>query len=84
MAVPRMRTIKQAIAELKEADSSTAFTESALRRAITSGDIPHIRAGNKILVNLDTVESYLSGELISADKLQSDKLRSECIIRALG
>ena len=35
MAVPRMRTIKQAIAELKAADNSTAFTESALRRAIT-------------------------------------------------
>lgn len=84
MATPRMRTIKQAIAELKAADSSTAFTESALRRAITSGDIPHIRAGNKILVNLDTVERYLSGELITADKLQSDKLRSECKIRALG
>ena len=84
MAVPRMRTIKQAIAELKAADNSTAFTESALRRAITSGDIPHIRAGNKILVNLDTVESYLSGELITADKLQSDKLRSACKIRALG
>ena len=63
-----MRTIKQAIAELKEKDSNTAFTESALRRAVSSGDIPHIKAGNKVLVNLDTVESYLNGTL-SNDKL---------------
>ena len=68
MSTPRMRTIKQAIAELKEKDSNTAFTESALRRAVSSGDIPHIRAGNKVLVNLDTVESYLNGTL-SNDKI---------------
>lgn len=68
MSTPRMRTIKQAIAELKEKDSNTAFTESALRRAVSSGDIPHIKAGNKVLVNLDTVESYLNGTL-SNDKL---------------
>lgn len=68
MSTPRMRTIKQAIAELKEKDSNTAFTESALRRAVSSGDIPHIKAGNKVLVNLDTVESYLNGTL-SNDKI---------------
>ena len=33
---PRMRTIKQAINELKTQDSETAFTESALRRAIAA------------------------------------------------
>ena len=65
---PRMRTIKQAISELKATDTGTAFTETALRRAINSG-LPHLRAGNKILVNLDTVEKYLSGELIIPDKL---------------
>lgn len=64
MATPKIRTIKQTIAELKAEDCGTAFTESALRRAISSGAIPHIRAGNKILVNLDTVKQYLSGELI--------------------
>lgn len=60
---PRIRTIKQTIQELKAKDSETAFTESALRRAIRSGEIPHIRAGNKILVNLDVVEDYLSGNM---------------------
>ena len=77
MNTPRMRTIKQTIQELKAKDSETAFTESALRRAINSGAIPHLRAGNKILVNLDTVERYLSGELITPDKLPADgKIRA--------
>lgn len=74
--IPRMRTIKQAINELKSTDTETAFTETALRRAISSGDIPHLKAGNKILVNLDAVEKYLSGELIITDKLpNTSKIR---------
>ena len=77
MNTPRMRTIKQTIQELKAMDSETAFTETALRRAISSGAIPHLRAGNKILVNLDTVERYLSGELIIPDKLPAEgKIRA--------
>ena len=76
-AIPRMRTIKQAISELKAKDSQTAFTETALRRAVLSGQIPHIRAGNKILVNLDVVESYLSGTLDSSDKTsEAGKIRA--------
>lgn len=74
---PRMRTIKQAICDIKAQDSSTAFTESALRRAIACGQIPHLRAGNKILVNLDTVESYLAGNIPNNDT-------TKCKIRALS
>lgn len=77
MNTPRMRTIKQTIQELKAMDSETAFTETALRRAISSGAIPHLRAGNKILVNLDNVELYLSGQLVTPDKLQTEgKIRA--------
>lgn len=77
MTTPRMRTIKQTIQELKAMDSETAFTETALRRAISSGAIPHLRAGNKILVNLDSVELYLSGQLIAPDKLHTEgKIRA--------
>lgn len=72
---PKIRTIKQTIQELKAKDSATAFTESALRRAISSGDIPHIRAGNKILVNLDIVESYLSGNDVSHRVPEDGKIR---------
>lgn len=77
---PRMRTIKAAIAELKQVDSGTSFTESALRRAVRSGALPHIRAGNKILVNFDTLQLYLSGQLIA----DADILSNASGIRRVG
>ena len=57
---PRMRSIKQAIAELHDMDADTAFTETALRRLIITGKILHIKAGSKYLVNLDTLCAYLA------------------------
>ena len=58
----RMRTISESAAELKAIDPATAVTPHALRRMVLDGTIPHIRAGNKRLVNLDTLLSYLSAE----------------------
>lgn len=64
---PRMRGIKQAIAELHSIDADSAFTETALRRLITTGKIPYVKAGSKYLVNLDTLCTYLAeGERNSA------------------
>lgn len=56
----RMRTINEAIAAIRESDPQTAFTPTALRRMIKRGEIPSISVGNKYLVNLDTVISYLN------------------------
>lgn len=56
----RMRTINEAIAAIKEADPQTAFTQSALRRMIRSGEIPSVHIGRKYLVNLDTLFDYLN------------------------
>ncbi len=75
MSTPKMRTIKETISELKAIDSNTAFTEYALRTAIKTGAIPHIQAGNKILVNFDTVQRYLNGELIIEQKPETGKIR---------
>ncbi len=72
---PRMRTIKETISELKTIDKNTSFTEYALRMAIKSGSIPHIQSGNKILVNFDTVQRYLNGELITVKEPQTGKIR---------
>jgi len=57
--MPRMRTILEAHKAIKEADSGTAITPFAIRRLILNADIPSIRAGNKYLVDLDTLEEYL-------------------------
>jgi len=56
----RMRTIAEAIREVKKADPQTAFTQTALRRMIKTGEIPSIRAGSKYLVNLEVLFDYLS------------------------
>lgn len=59
--LPRMRTIDQAAAWLQENDPGTAFTKTALRRLVVTGQLPSVRVGQKYLVNLDLLESYLMG-----------------------
>ena len=61
MDIPRMRTVKQAVQEIRQTDEQTALTEFALRRMISDGKIPTVSVGNKILVNLDLLLDILSG-----------------------
>lgn len=59
----RMRTINEAAKWVKESDPHTALTPTAIRRLVISGELPSRRAGTKYLVNLDTLELYMRGEL---------------------
>lgn len=59
---PRMRTIKEAMREIRQEDPYTAFTESLLRKMIRSGKLPVIRESGKILLNLDILYSVLNAE----------------------
>lgn len=59
--LPRMRTIDQTVAWLRETDPDTAFTKTALRRLVVSGRLPSVRVGQKYLLNLDTLEDFLQG-----------------------
>ena len=61
--MPRMRTIEQASTYMKERDEHTALTKTAIRRLVISGAVPSIRVGNKYLLDLDTLESYLAGDI---------------------
>lgn len=57
-----MRTIPQAIDELKKEDPGTALTEYTLKRLVSSGEIPHVCAkGGRRLVNMDILKRYLNG-----------------------
>ena len=61
---PRMRTIDQAVAWLQEFDPETAFTKTALRRMVTTGELPGVvRIGSKYLVNLDILSDFLRGSI---------------------
>ncbi len=58
--LPRMRTIDQTAALLREADPQTAFTKTALRRLVVTGQLPSVRVGAKYLISLDALEEFLA------------------------
>ena len=58
--LPRMRTMPEAIAELRAIDPGTAMTPHALRMLVLSGAIPCVHVGAKRLINLDVLLDYLS------------------------
>ena len=59
--MPRMRTIDQAFAWLRETDPETAFTKTALRRLVVTGQLPSVRIGSKYLIDLDVLAEFLRG-----------------------
>lgn len=59
----RMRTINEAAKWVKDTDPCTALTPTAIRRLVITGELPSRRAGTKYLINLDTLELYMRGEL---------------------
>ena len=71
--LPRMRTIDQAAAWLQENDPDTAFTKTALRRRVVTGQLKATRVGQKYLVNLDVLESFLMGS--EAEEASEDAVR---------
>mgnify|MGYP000162463304 FL=1 len=62
----RIRTIREAIALLKQADSQTAVTYHFIRKLCDSGCIKTIRAGKKILINYDELLAYLNLDIDEA------------------
>lgn len=58
--IPRMRLIKECVAELKALDPGTAVTEYYIRGLVKTGKIPVAMAGNKALINLDSLLNYLA------------------------
>lgn len=57
--IPRMRTIKECMEEIKKADPNTAVREYFIRDLVNSNSIVHISAGRKTLINLDVLFEYL-------------------------
>ena len=57
----KMRTINEAAAFMRQTDPSTAITKTALRRLVTSGQVPSVRVGTKYRVELETLDAFLAG-----------------------
>lgn len=60
-----MRTIREAAKWVKQTDPETALTETAIRRMVVSGEFPCRRAGSKYLLDLDELERFMRGELLT-------------------
>lgn len=65
---PRMRTIDQAFAYIRENDPETCLTKYALRQAVVTGRLPSVKCGKKYLVSLQTVEAWLRGEYLQPEE----------------
>lgn len=57
--IPRMRTINEAADELKALDPRTAMSPYHIRRLCLDGVLPTVKAGKKILLNLDALIDYM-------------------------
>ena len=57
---PRLRTLPQAMEEIKKADPDTAMTMRALRRMVNTGELPTIHIESKRLINMALLFDYLS------------------------
>ena len=53
MAIHRMRTVQEALAEIHKADAGSAVTANCIRTLCKNGEIRCIHTGKKILVDLD-------------------------------
>ena len=66
--MPRIRTIKSALAEIKGTDSKTALTEYRIRQLVINGEVPSMKCGNKYLVDVDILLKVLEGGKNGATK----------------
>ena len=67
----KMRTIEQAAAYIQQSDPETAITKTALRRLVTTGQLPSVRVGVKYLVSLEALDAYLSAAELVADETEA-------------
>jgi hypothetical protein len=70
-----MRTIREAIAEIRKMDKGTAVSEHYIRQLVLKNEIPYCIAGtHRYLVNLDALFDYLQcGE--NAERAQESGIR---------
>ena len=57
-----MRTVSESVAEIKEIDGKSAVTANCIRTLCKDGKVHCVFTGKKILVDLDALLKYLSGE----------------------
>lgn len=75
-----MRTINEAAAFMRQADPHTAVTKTALRRLVTSGQIPSVRVGAKYLVDLGVLDEFFGGQTAKTQTIQTGVIRPLSVV----
>ncbi len=58
----RLRTIRQTLDMIKANDPDSAITEYFIRTLVADHKIRTLKAGRKFLIDIDSLENFLSGE----------------------
>ena len=61
---PTMRTIENAVKELKQLDPKSDMTTNAIRTFAREGLIKSVNTGKKVYVNFDSLIDFLNGNLV--------------------
>lgn len=80
--IPRMRTVSEASQELKTLDPHTAMTPYHIRRLCLDGVLPTVKAGKKILLDLNMLIEYMQNP--TADKFQPSPATTVNGIKRIG
>lgn len=76
MSIPRIRTIPECVAMLKELDPETAITITALRNMVKRGEVPAVPVGSKRLINFDLLlEMLCLNQTEHKENSESGKIR---------
>lgn len=76
-AIPKMRTVNEAAQELKQLDPHTAMSPYHIRRLCLDGVLPTVRAGKKLLLDLNLLIEYMTDP--TADKFKPRKTATDTI-----
>lgn len=76
-AIPKMRTVNEAAQELKQLDPNTAMSPYHIRRLCLDGVLPTVRAGKKLLLDLNLLIEYMTDP--TADKFKPRKTATDTI-----
>lgn len=75
--IPRLRTVSEAAAEIRARDQHTAMTPYHIRRLCLTGVIPNLKAGKKILLDLNMLIEYMQNPTADKFKPQTESSASE-------
>ncbi len=84
LTLPRMRTVPEAAAEIKAADPNTAITAYHIRQLALQGVLPRVKAGRKLLINLDVLIEYLENPTADKFKVEPSNAAAQNGVRRIS